>query len=220
MKQESNMLTRHEMKAHLDKGTFRLAFVGMSNAGKSHRSRRLRDEENFMWYEVDQEIARKLGLSDVSAVAAWMGQPTSAGYAERDKHYARMEEECTYLHYLDTNGKNLVFDTTGSVIYLSDAGKQWLHDECLVIHIDIGEDSIPRMLERYLSEPKPVSWDGFLQKQDGETEHQALERCYPLLLHDRLRQYRQFAHITIPVDELFDTSGADALQVIASYLPE
>ena len=220
MKQKSEMLTQSEMDAHIANGTFRLALVGMSNAGKSRRSGHLRDEEDFMWYEVDQEIANKLGLTDVADVAQWMGEPTDPQYEENEKQYAQLEEKCTHLDHLDTGGKNLVFDTTGSVIYLSNEAKHWLHKECLVVHIDIGEDSIPTMLERYLVEPKPVSWDGWLVPQDGETEQETLARCYPLLLQDRLRQYREFAHITIPVDKLFDATGSETLDVIKSYLPE
>ena len=208
------------MQTYLEQGTFRLAFVGMSNAGKSHRSRRLRDECDFMWYEVDQHIANKLGLADVSAVGEWMGEPTEAGYQEKEQEYARMEEACTHLHHLDTQGKNLVFDTTGSVIYVSPQAQDWLHSQCLVVHIDVGEQSIEKMTNKYLADPKPVAWDGWLEQLDNESDEEALRRCYPLLLRDRLVKYRAFAHISIPVAELYDTPGEEALRVIKTYLPE
>lgn len=220
MHQDQDMLNKSEMDVHVQNGTFRLAFVGMSNAGKSYLSRQLQEQAGFMWYEVDQEIANQLGLGDVSEVAEWMGQPGDAQYEEHEKIYSQKEEKCTHLHHLDTNGKNLVFDTTGSVIYLSQDALDWLHEDCFIVHIDVGEDSIPDMLEQYLQEPKPVSWDGLLQPESGESEAETLRRCYPLLVKDRLSKYRAFAHISIPVKQLYNISAAGTLDAIRSYLPE
>ncbi len=215
---KSELLTPDELDKHVTNKDFRLAFVGMSNAGKSYRSKVLRDELDFMWYEVDQEISNKLGLEDVTAVASWMGTPGDDGYQEREDLYAKKEGECTYLQNLDTGGKNLVFDTTGSVIYLDSHIKNWLLGQCLVVNLDTGEDAIPQMLRRYLKHPKPVSWDGFLQKKDGETENETLERCYPDLLRDRLKKYREFANITVPAKEVYDKTAEETIDVIKNYL--
>ncbi len=213
-----DLLTKQEFDTHVKNKNLRIAFIGMSNAGKSYRSKVLKGELGFMWYEVDQEISNKLGFKDVTEVAEWMGEPGDTDYADREVEYMQKKAECTYLRDLDTDGKNLVFDTTGSVIYLSDEIKDWLREQCLVINLDAGEDAIPKMLERYLEHPKPVSWDGFLTREGGESEGEALERCYPLLLCDRLKKYRKFANINIPATEVYNKTASETLDIIKSYL--
>lgn len=214
----TDQLQAHEMDEHLKNGTFRLAFVGMSNAGKSYRSRVLQNELDFFWYEVDANIQGALGIDDMDEISDWLGYPTQDTYQERQREYLAAEEQCTHLEGLDTEGKNLVFDTTGSVIYLSDVAKGWLHEQCLVVNIDVGEDSLDEMVEKYFTHPKPVIWGDAYQPQDGESEEEALRRCYPELLRTRLKAYRDFAHVTIPVTELYDTDAKKTLEVIKQYL--
>ena len=214
----TDLLTPTEMDVHVKNGTFRLAFVGMSNAGKSYRSRILQNELDFYWYEVDGHIRVKLGIENVDEMNDWLGLPSSETYQERSIAYLAAEEASTHLDYLDTGGKNLVFDTTGSVIYLSNKAKNWLHNECLVVNIDVGEDSLKEMEERYLREPKPVIWGTIFEKHKQESEADALARCYPLLLKDRIEKYRDFAHLSIPFIELFNKNGEETLAVIKSKL--
>ena len=213
------MLRSEEMQEHIHAGDFRLAFIGMSNCGKSYRSKVLVREADFFWYEVDKEIQKKLWFSSMEEISHWLGEPSDTDFEQREKIYLEKEEQCTYLKYLDTKGKNLVFDTTGSVICLSNETKSWLKNECLIVNIDVGIDAIPAMLEKYLEEPKPVSWNGMLDVRPGESQRESLERCYPKLLIDRLQKYKKFAHITIPAEELKDTSAQETIEVIKKYLP-
>lgn len=214
----TEQLTSTEFDTHVQEGTLRLSFIGMSNAGKSYRSRVLQEELDFFWYEVDAHIQGELVLADMEGISSWLGYPTMDTYAQRQQQYLDAEEKCTHLSELDTKGKNLVFDTTGSVIYLSEGAKEWLHSHCLTVNIDVGEDSIPMMVENYFTNPKPVIWgDSFVQKT-GESDDDALRRCYPELLKYRLEQYRALAHITIPVVELYDKNADETLEVIKKYL--
>lgn len=214
----SDQLTPDEMEAHIAHGTFRLAFVGMSNAGKSYRSRILQSELDFYWYEVDVHIQSSLELEGMGDVSAWLGYPTSPTYAERAKQYLAAEEKSTHLAQLDTHGKNLVFDTTGSVIYLSSQTIQWLRGECLVVHIDVGEDSISELSNQYFAEPKPVLWGSLFNHSLGEDTMQALRRCYPDLLRYQLEEYRKIAHLTIPLKELYDKNADETLEAIKKHL--
>ena len=215
-----DLLTQEEMTRHVENGDFRLAFVGMSNCGKSYRSRVLSNKGEFYWYEVDREIQKKLGFETMEEIASWLWEPNDEWFELREGTYLEKEEECTHLEWLDTEGKNLVFDTTGSVIYLSEQTRAWLKNECLVVHIDVWLDAIPEMLVKYLEEPKPVSWNGMLNTKEGETKIESLERCYPELLEDRRNRYIEFSHITIPSHELRDLSSVETLKVIQSYLPQ
>lgn len=213
------MLKQGEFQKHLSLGTLRLAFVGMSNSGKSYRSRTLAEQEGFYWHHVDGEIQRALGFADMSDISAWLGYPDTPAYPERARSYLAEEERATKLDTLDTDGRNLVFDTTGSVIYLSEEARRWLREHCLVVNLDVGADKVGDMLGRFIAEPKPVIWDTFFEPVPSETTAETLARCYPALLADRQERYRTLAHVTIPAADLRDASGAETLARIAALLP-
>ena len=142
----SEQLKPEEFDAHIANGTFRLAFVGMSNAGKSYRSKALQDEENFLWYHVDDEIQKALNFKTMGEISEWLGYPVSATYSEREAEYLVRESKFTKKAAMDTNGKNLAFDTTGSVVHLEQKTLDVLKENCLIVHIDVGEDSLEHMI--------------------------------------------------------------------------
>lgn len=212
-------LTGEELDRHVGDGTFRLAFIGMSNVGKSYRSRVLHNDLSFFWHHVDEEIQKKLGFIEIDEVSEWLGLPGTSEYDKREKHYITLEEQCTKLDALDTKGKNLVFDTTGSVIYLKKDVLDWLRNECLVIHLDIDEEHALRdMTERFFDHPKPVVWNGRYCMEEGESSQDTIRRCYPKLLEDRLQKYRGFAHLSIPHDEFYNKTAEETLTVIRKHL--
>ena len=211
-------LKPEELDTHVENGTFRLAFIGMSNAGKSYRSRVLHTEEDFLWYHVDKMIQEKLGFSDIGATASWLGMPTSETYPKREREYLELENEFTRHASMSTNGKNLVFDTTGSVAHLPEDTVNILRDNCLVVHLDVGENSLEEMMARFRKDPKPVAWCGYFTAQEGETDNEAFERCYPKLLKDRLSSYRTIAHVNVPASALRDTSGDETINIIKTHL--
>jgi shikimate kinase len=198
---DADQLTPAEFDAHVKAGTFRLAFVGMSNAGKSYRSRALRDE-----------------LRDMDAISAWLGLPTSDGYAEREAEYLRLENLATRKAAMETGGKNLVFDTTGSVAHLEPSTLKLLKENCLVVHLDFGEESLEEVMDRFFKKPKPVAWAGYLTREAGESEEESIRRSYPKLLADRLAAYRRLAHVNIPAASVRDTSAQETLDLIKAKL--
>lgn len=215
---KSEQLKPQEFEAHIEKGTLRLALVGMSNAGKSHRSRVLQKESGFELHHVDARIATLLGLKSTEDLSRWMGFPSAPDYQEKEEKYLALEDECTKSAAIQTEGKNLVFDTTGSVIYLTKKTLAVVKKNCLVVHIDVGEDSIEELMERFFKERKPVVWSDFFNIRPGEQEKDALRRCYPALLHDRLQRYRALSHVNIPVTKLHDASGEEILLTIKEHL--
>jgi len=76
------------------------------------------------------------------------------------------------------------------------------------------------MVRKYFEEPKPVVWGESFYALKGESNDDTLLRCFPLLLHDRIKKYRNFSHVTIPFDELKDKTWEETLWVIKSYLPK
>src|SRR3989344_1008208 len=211
---ESENLMQAEFEAHIANNTLRLAFVGMSNAGKSYRSKVLRDECGFMWYHVDDEILKSLGFSTLEEISEWLGYPNREGYPERGKTNLECEDKNTKVDFLDAGGKNLVFDTTGSVIYLPQTTLTWLKENCLIVNLTVDEGAVDKMMKKFFDHPKPVTWGGFFKPKKGDTEKETLERCYPKLLSDRLKKYRTLAHINVPAEALRDKGGRETLDEI------
>lgn len=213
----TDALTRSEFDAHLANKTLRIAFVGMSNVGKSYRSKVLRDESGFDWYQVDKEIIKTLGFEGMEEIAAWLGLPITDTYQERERIYLDSEAKHTKVDFIDTD-RNLVFDTTGSVIYLEKPTTEWLQENCLIVNLEAGEEYIDTMIQKFLEKPKPVVWNGMFVQDRGETQKETLERCFPVLMRDRLKKYRTMSHLNISADDLFDRSGPDTLAIIRSAL--
>ncbi len=213
-----DLLTAHEFDTHLKEGTFRLSFVGMSNAGKSYRAKILRSENDFLWYHVDEEIQKALGLESMKEISSWLGQPTHEGYAAREEEYLRLEQKYTEQASMQTNGKNLVFDTTGSVVHLPQKTLELLKENCLLVHLSVGEKDIENMIEKFFEDPKPVAWCGQFSIQAGESNEDALRRAYPDLLRERLQRYNSLAHIVVPASEVRDATGEQTLAAIRRRL--
>jgi shikimate kinase len=216
----NDMLTQAEMDTHIRNGTFRLAFVGMSNCGKSYKAKVLVRENDFYWHHVDGEIQTKLGFEDMDDISDWLGYPNNPAYAKNQSTYLESENACTKVDTLDTHNKNLVFDTTGSVINLPTNTLAWLKEHCLIIHLMIQPSDLDMMLERFIKEPKPVIWGDHFKPQEGESDMEIISRCYPNLLEDRLQKYTQLAHINIPAKDLYDNSGDEILDIIKNNLPQ
>ncbi len=198
----------------------RLALIGMSGAGKTFWARRIA-ETGVMAISCDDRIEEKLaprlvagGYAGINGVAAWMGWPDSATYAEREAQY--LSEEISALDEILTElegnpQRSLILDTTGSVIY---AGNHLLHRlrKLMTVVYLAGSDAEQQLLiERYLSDPKPVLWRGAFQARANETATETVARCYPHLIVARRQSYAALAHATLQVAalrELTDTAAA------------
>jgi hypothetical protein len=60
------------------------------------------------------------------------------------------------------------------------------------------------LIERYLSDPKPVLWRGAFQPKGGESPRETVARCYPTLISARRQSYEALAHCTLQVAKLRD----------------
>ncbi len=211
-------LTSSEFDTHIQNKTLRISFVGLSNVGKSYRSKVLRDELDFFWYHVDEQIFNSLGFDNMVQISEWLGFPYTQGYKDREQEYLELENKCTKVDNLDTNGKNLVFDTTGSVVHLKESTINWLRENCFLVNIETNKNSMDSMIEKFFEEPKPLVWSGFFNKNINESHEDALRRCYPELVRSRLEKYRKIANITIPVAEMRDLNAQETLEKIKSCL--
>lgn len=184
-----------------------VALVGMSGAGKSLWSRRLA-AAGFRRYDCDRRIGRRLAVlagipkPSLEAVGRWMGRPADPGYRERAQAYLDLEE-VVLNEILDelaapqAAGRLTVIDTTGSVIYTAVATRRRLRRTARVVHLASGPESRQRLLAAYLRAPRPVLWHGHFSQREGESEADALARCYPLLMAAREDAYGRMAHLRL-----------------------
>jgi shikimate kinase len=191
----------------------RLALVGMSGAGKTFWTKKLA-AEGWTAISCDDRIEERLasrlaagGHSGINGVAAWMGWPDSANYAEREAQY--LEEEIHTLDEVLTGlerkpEKPVVLDTTGSVIYTGNNLLLRLRRRMTVVYLAASPEEQQLLIERYLSDPKPVLWRGTFQPKRGELAQETVARCYPRLIAARRQSYEALAHYTLRVAELRD----------------
>jgi shikimate kinase len=187
----------------------------MSGAGKTFWAKRLA-EAGHPSVSCDDRIEQRLRArleagshSGITGVAAWMGWPDSATYAEREAEY--LAEEIVNLDEVLTDlerdpAKELILDTTGSVIYAGTNLLLRLRRQMTVVYLAASREEQQLLIERYLNDPKPVLWRGAFQPRPGETPHDTVARCYPALIEGRRRSYEALAHCTVPVAELRDPS--------------
>ena len=191
-----------------------LCFVGMSNIGKSFWSKRVSAETGCARIDCDTLIEKKLAAElaagsyrGLQGVAKWMGFPFDPQYAQNSHRYISYEQEVMRealdrLH-VHTDSR-FVVDTTGSVIYLGEAILAELRTTTRIVYLEASEDHIKALFRRYIAHPKPVIWHDQYVPEAGETPQQTLKRCYPALLRDRARLYRDIAHVTIPFEKHTD----------------
>jgi hypothetical protein len=191
----------------------RLALIGMSGAGKTYWARRLA-ERGWPALSCDDRIESKLarrleegGHSGINGVAAWMGWPDSAAYAEREAQYLAAEidtlDEVLTENEGDAN-RSLILDTTGSVIYAGNHLLYRLRKQMTIVYLAASDEERALLVERYLADPKPVLWRGAFQQRPGESSRDTVARCYPLLSEARRRSYEALAHCTLRVADLRD----------------
>ncbi len=204
----------------------RLALIGMSGAGKTFWAKKLAEAgvpAVFCDDQIEQRLARRLapgGYSGINGVAAWMGWPDSATYAQREAEYLAEE-----IHVLDevlqrlekTPQDSLVLDTTGSVIYTGNHLLLRLRRQMTIVYLAASAAEQQLLIERYLNDPKPVLWRGAFLPKSGETPRETVARCYPVLIEARRRSYETLAHCTLQVTDLRATS-LDASLDAAQFL--
>ena len=193
----------------------RLVLIGMSGTGKTFWSKRLAHGWRPAFCcddRIEQRLRSRLnagGYAGINGVASWMGWPDSPSYAQREAEYlaeeiATLDEVLTALER--DPRRQLILDTTGSVVYTSTNLLWRLRRQMTVVYLAASAEEQQLLIDRYLTDPKPVLWRGAFQPKSGETPRETVARCYPVLMEARRRSYEALAHCTIPVAALRDPS--------------
>jgi hypothetical protein len=198
----------------------RFALIGMSGSGKTFWTKRLAEAGRPSIScddRIEQRLASRLaagGFAGINGVAAWMGWPDSPTYAGREADYLAEE-----IHTLDevltglerNRRQELILDTTGSVIYTGNNLLMRLRRQMTVVYLAASAAEQQLLIERYLTDPKPVLWRGAFQPRPGEAPRETVARCYPALIAARRQSYEALAHCTLPVAELRGISSDASL---------
>lgn len=191
------LLTRKEFDEKYHQGSLCVAMVGMSNIGKSYRSRQMAKRKGFDRVCVDDSIGQELGFENETKLAHWLNYPYQEGFLDRQSQYLEREGRITKKYAEEATG-NFFLDTTGSVIYVDPSIHDFLQENFLIVGLDAAESMIEVMMEEFFVHPKALIWSDMFSQKKGENEIEALRHCYPKLLKDRMEKYRQLSDILIP----------------------
>jgi shikimate kinase len=210
-------LDRTTFEEKYKSGELHIAFIGMSNIGKSYTAMRLATDFDFRLIEVDKLIWEVLGHNDMEAFAAWQGQPYSKGYQTREQESIRLETSATQ-QALKTQAGNHILDTTGSVIYTGQETLKKLSETHYVVYIEASDTALERLKIQYFKQPKPLIWKGHFKKNLGQTNEEAIIASYPALLSSRAKTYKSLADATLS-SEFILNADVNAKDVFESLKP-
>ncbi len=191
-----------------DEKALNIAFVGMSNIGKSATARRLAKSHKFKLIEVDKLIWERLGHDNMEDFADWQGHPYEEGYAEREQLSIEMENHATEKAMDSTKG-NSILDTTGSVIYTDPALRRKIKENCYVVHIKAETSDLERLKWDYFDNPKPLIWGRHYRQKAGLTDRENVFESYPKLLMSRAKEYAAMADTTVTSRFVLDPDLTD-----------
>lgn len=197
-------ITQQQLRQTLDgTGSFSLLFLGMSGIGKTFWSTRLAEAYRLPRVEIDELISLSTELRDLlkdrpettptEQMANYFGFPWSEGFEEREGLYLSIERAVMRQDF----PPGALIDLTGSAVYHPDELRR-LARRGLVIHFETPPERREEMLRTFLEHPKPVCWNRYFSRRKGESEMEALRRCYASLLHYRETLYEEHADVSIP----------------------
>lgn len=205
-----------------------ICFIGMSNIGKTFWSKKFK-AEGFKRVGCDDLIEekltldlKKLGYSGIADVSRWMGQPYDEEFSTNQQKYLTLEKEVMgdilrKIKY--ENNKNIVLDTTGSIVHTGDNICNKIKENTLVVYIEATKDIKDKMFDNYIKKPKPVVFGEVFFQKKHETCYQSLERCYKELLEYRSGLYRKYADVIIPRNIIKEgLSCSDFISLVKHYL--
>ena len=145
----------------------RLSLIGMSGSGKSYWANQLA-ASGFMRFSCDEMIASRLKSElkrpdgRLMPMGKWMGFPYQPDYSARESKYLNYEKQVLreifgfIAHGTPRTGKDIVIDTTGSVIYTGKDILKSLRKYTTVVHLATPPEIQEQMFLAYLKNPRPV----------------------------------------------------------------
>ena len=185
---------------------FNIVFMGMSGSGKTHWSKLFSQQYSYVHVEFDDliggsdELAELIknvpGKDAAERMGNYFGMPWSDDYAAKERRF--LDVEGIFMSHKYPNGS--VLDLTGSCIYHKER-MDVLCSNGLVIYLETSPEKEREMFETFKLSPKPVIWSGVFKREEHESNDEAIERCYMLLLRQRAVLYATYADVILPYDD-------------------
>lgn len=212
-------LSRDEFLTRYNQGNLKIAFIGMSNIGKSYLSTRLAKAYGFERTEIDQHIQAKLAYKSMTALATWQGHPYEEGYQQREATYLALEGAATEAALSNVSGLSML-DTAGSVIYLDEKILNRLKTIFYIVYIKASQADLKRLEEMYFQHPKPLIWNNHFTSNPQKSSEDNIRTSYPELIAARQRHYEALADTTLPSNMIYDGHIQDADMWQALHPPQ
>ena len=201
-----------------------LIFLGMSGVGKTHWSKLIGEQFSMTVVEFDEligtstELAALIepfpGRDEGEKMGNYFGMPWDEQYAEKEKQFLAIEKR--FMQEVQVSGG--VLDLTGSAIYHPNEIEPIIQSG-LAIYLEASVAVREQMMKTFLENPKPVAWQGVFEKQPGEDNETALQRCYPKLLESRANLYEKYSDVVVPYEAHKSAKNAEELvETIAALL--
>jgi len=204
-------LTQAEVRERYQASNLKIAFIGMSNIGKSMTAKRLAKAYNFSLVDIDHNIQNILGKDSMEDFAKWQGQPFEPGYAEREKKSLRLETDAMREAMITAEG-NVILDTAGSVIYTDPPILETLKSDYFLIYIAADRADLKRLQDIYYTSPKPLAWAEHFKADPNLSDEANIRKCFPKLLKARAGLYAALADQKLNSKFIIDThTDGDAL---------
>lgn len=197
------ILTAKEFASLYENDGLKIAFIGMSNIGKSYTAHRLQSAYKFDVIEIDNLIIKALGKTSMAEFAAWQGQPYEKGYAKREARSIELETKAV-IEALNMANSNTLIDTPGSIIYTDSKALKKLKNECLIVYIRARNSDIERLKTDYFENPKPLIWKDHFKPNKSQNDFENIMHSFPNLLRSRAEAYAELADITLEADFIID----------------
>lgn len=184
----------------------RIALIGMSGVGKTYWATRLATL-GFDAFHCDDRIGARLSaelardLSTLEAMGTWMGMPYEEGFREREAHYLALEREALLeaIQLADArpDERNLLLDTTGSVVYMAEALLRQVRRSFTLVYLAITPTVHQAMLAAYMRRPRALVWGDAFVQSPHTSPTTALRESYRRLITQREARYEALCDLKI-----------------------
>jgi shikimate kinase len=182
-----------------------IALVGMSGVGKTAFSQKLK-VLGFEIFCVDALIEKRLKIIDpsfsfsgIGSVANWLGFPGDAQYQKSSRAYMQVEKEVMleiFQQISNKKNKNVVIDTTGSVVYQPKEFLACLQKICKIVFLTISPERLQELNVRYTKNPKPLIWPAELINNKNNFKKN-IHKNFFALLENREKFYKKISDIEL-----------------------
>lgn len=183
-----------------------LALIGMSGIGKTFWSKKL-ESIGFTRFCCDDLIEQELREERIvipeqgtQALSNWLGQPYEKDYDKKSLKYLSLETKVLEKIFLTLKKnyklKNIIIDTTGSIVHLDEKIIIKLKKIARIVYLDTPNYAFRTMYKQHKENPKPIIW-GPYYGMNNRKNPSFFFNSYARLLQYRHKKYMEYADLLL-----------------------